>query len=70
MSDNITLLSRDQLCEMLRISDTSRQRLEKSDPHFPPKIKVGVRRVAYLHSDAVAWLSRQREAASRRQFVA
>lgn len=62
MSDQL-LLSRDQLCELLRISDTTRQRLERSDPTFPPKIKVGLRRVGYLRSDALAWLLQQREAA-------
>lgn len=69
MSD-MTILSRDQLCAMLRISDTSRQRLEKSDPTFPAKIKIGVRRVCYLKSDADAWLLKQREDASKRRYVA
>lgn len=62
MSDTV-LISRDQLCAMLKISDTTRQRLEKNDPHFPPKMKIGSRRVGYLRSDAHAWLFRQREAA-------
>ncbi|KQV73019.1 AlpA family phage regulatory protein [Rhizobium sp. Root1220] len=69
MSEN-TILTRDQLCAMLNISDTSRQRLEKSDPNFPPKIKIGVRRVAYLRDDAYAWLLQQREDASKRRYVA
>ncbi|MET3793328.1 helix-turn-helix transcriptional regulator [Aquamicrobium terrae] len=69
MSDN-TLITRDQLCQLLNISDTTRQRLEKSDPTFPPKIHVSMRRVGYLRADAHAWLIRQREAASKHRFAA
>ncbi len=67
---DMTILTRDQLCAMLGISDTSRQRLEKSDPTFPAKIKISVRRVCYLKSDADRWLLKQREDASKRRFVA
>jgi predicted DNA-binding transcriptional regulator AlpA len=69
MTDH-TLITRDQLCAILNISDTTRQRLEKADPHFPPKIKVSIRRVGYLRADAQAWLLRQRETASKREYAA
>lgn len=65
MSDT-TLITRDDLCALLKISDTTRQRLEKSDAHFPPKIHVSARRVGYMRADAIAWLTRQREAALSR----
>ncbi|AZO24790.1 AlpA family phage regulatory protein [Mesorhizobium sp. M1E.F.Ca.ET.045.02.1.1] len=57
------LLTRDQLCAMLMISDTSRQRLEKNDPSFPPKLHLGMRKVAYRRADVIAWLEQQRQAA-------
>lgn len=69
MTDNV-LITRGQLCALLRISDTTRQRLEKSDPTFPVKINVSARRVGYLRADAHAWLIKQREAAFHRQFAA
>ncbi|TDR30312.1 helix-turn-helix transcriptional regulator [Aquamicrobium defluvii] len=70
MSDHTTLITRDQLCALLGISDTTRQRLEKADPTFPPKLHISMRRVAYLRADAHAWLMRQREAASKQRFAA
>ncbi|MBB6012667.1 prophage regulatory protein [Aquamicrobium lusatiense] len=70
MSDHTTLITRDQLCALLNISDTTRQRLEKADPTFPLKIHVSLRRVGYLRADAHAWLMQQREAASRQQNAA
>ncbi len=69
MSDQ-TFITRDQLCALLNISDTTRQRLERSDPHFPPKIYVSMRRVGYLRADAYTWLLRQRETASKHRFDA
>jgi len=69
MTDH-TLFTRDQLCVFLNISDTTRQRLEKADPQFPPKLKISMRRVAYMRADAQAWLERQREAASKREYAA
>lgn len=57
------LLTRDQLCATLFISDTTRQRLEKSDPAFPKKIKIGRRKVGYLRSDVFDYIAKQRNAA-------
>ena len=68
MFDN-TILTRDDLCAFLKISDTTRQRLEKSDPSFPVKINVSARRVGYLRSDAHAWLNKQRDAATARSVA-
>lgn len=66
-STPIVLLSRDQLCALLQISDTSRQRLEKTDPTFPPKLQISQRRVAYSRADALDWLQRRRDAATQRR---
>lgn len=66
-STSIVLLSRDQLCALLQISDTSRQRLEKVDPTFPPKLQISQRRVAYSRADALDWLQRRRDAAAQRR---
>lgn len=70
MQSDDTIITRDQLCRMLNISDTSRQRLEKSDPHFPPKIHVSLRRVGYRLGDVRIWISRQRELATKHRFAA
>ncbi|MER9258997.1 hypothetical protein [Mesorhizobium sp. M0619] len=60
MQDALVLLTRDQLCALLHISDTSRQRLEKADPAFPPKLKIGARKVGYLRTDVLEYLQKQR----------
>lgn len=51
------LLSRDEVNALLGISDTTRQRIEKSDANFPQKIKVSLRRVAYRRADVMRYLS-------------
>ncbi|TPJ52011.1 AlpA family phage regulatory protein [Mesorhizobium sp. B2-7-1] len=61
--DAMTILTRDQLCALLNISDTSRQRLEKADPTFPPKLHVSARKVGYLRTDVIEWLKQRRKAA-------
>ncbi|RWE37657.1 MAG: AlpA family phage regulatory protein [Mesorhizobium sp.] len=63
MLDAMTILTRDQLCALLNISDTSRQRLEKTDPTFPPKLHVSARKVGYLRTDVIEWLQQRRNAA-------
>ncbi|RUU11060.1 AlpA family phage regulatory protein [Mesorhizobium sp. USDA-HM6] len=63
MSD-MTVITRDQLCALLNISDTTRQRLEKTDPAFPPKLHVSVRKVGYLRSDVQAYVARQHQKAA------
>lgn len=64
MSDALVLLTRDQLCALLNISDTTRQRLEKTDPAFPRKLHVSVRKVGYLRADVVEYLMQQRQRAA------
>ena len=55
IQNNDVLILRDEVNALLRISDTTRQRLEKSDPSFPTKIKVSKRRVAFWKSDVLAY---------------
>ncbi|TPK17739.1 AlpA family phage regulatory protein [Mesorhizobium sp. B2-5-7] len=62
--DAMTILTRDQLCAKLLISDTTRQRLEKTDPTFPRKLHVSVRKVGYLVSDVQAYIARQHQKAA------
>lgn len=64
MSDALILLTRDQLCALLNISDTTRQRLEKTDPAFPRKLHVSVRKVGYLRADVLEYLMQQRQKAA------
>jgi len=62
MSD-ITVLSVEQACRDLSLSEPTMRRRASSDPHFPRKIKLSARRVGYLRRDIEAYLTRQREAA-------
>ncbi|WP_198032658.1 AlpA family phage regulatory protein [Mesorhizobium sp. WSM2561] len=62
--DAMTILTRDQLCAKLLISDTTRQRLEKTDPTFPRKLHVSPRKVGYLLSDVQAYVARQHQKAA------
>ena len=64
MSDALVLLTRDQLCAFLNISDTTRQRLEKTDLAFPRKLHVSVRKVGYLRADVLEYLMQQRQKAA------
>jgi len=64
MSDALVLLTRDQLCALLNISDTTRQRLEKTDPAFPRKLHVSARKVGYLRSDVQSYIARQHQKAA------
>lgn len=61
--DAMTILTRDQLCALLNISDTSRQRLEKTDSTFPRKLHVSARKVGYLRAEVIEWLQQRRKAA-------
>jgi predicted DNA-binding transcriptional regulator AlpA len=62
--DAMTILTRDQLCAKLLISDTTRQRLEKVDPAFPRKLHVSARKVGYLLTDVQAYIARQYQKAA------
>ena len=62
MSD-ITVLSVEQACKEIGLSEPTMRRRAAADPSFPRKIKLSARRVGYLRSDIVAYLAKQREAA-------
>lgn len=58
------VLTVEQACRELSLSEPTMRRRAADDPNFPRKIKLSVRRVGYLCSDVEAYLARQREAAS------
>lgn len=60
-------LTREDLNRILFISDTTRQRLEKTDPTFPAKLKIGAQRVVYLSSEVNQWLRKRHEIAMRKR---
>lgn len=62
MSD-IVVLSVEQACRDLGLSEPTMRRRAVADPSFPRKIKLSARRVGYLRRDVEAYLTRQREAA-------
>lgn len=62
MSD-ITVLTVEQACKELSLSEPTMRRYAKADPNFPQKVRLSVRRVGYLRRDIEAYLIRQREAA-------
>lgn len=62
MSD-ITVLSVEQACKEIGLSEPTMRRRAAADPTFPRKIKLSARRVGYLRRDIEAYLDRQREAA-------
>lgn len=62
MSD-ITVLTVDQACKEIGLSEPTMRRRAADDPTFPRKIKLSTRRVGYLRRDIEAYLSKQREAA-------
>ncbi|MEP3143322.1 helix-turn-helix transcriptional regulator [Qipengyuania citrea] len=62
MSD-ITVLSIEQACKELGLSEPTMRRRAADDPTFPRKIKLSARRVGYLRRDIEAYLAKQREAA-------
>lgn len=62
MSD-ILVLSVEQACREIGLSEPTMRRRAAADPAFPRKIKLSARRVGYLRADIEAYLARQREAA-------
>lgn len=63
MNTDITVLSIEQACRDLGLSEPTMRRRAAVDPAFPRKIKLSTRRVGYLRRDIEAYLARQREAA-------
>lgn len=63
MNTDITVLSIEQACRDLGLSEPTMRRRAATDPAFPRKIKLSARRVGYLRRDIETYLARQREAA-------
>ena len=63
---NITVLTVEQACRELSLSEPTMRRYAKVDPAFPQKVPLSKRRVGYLRSDIEAYLTRQREVALAR----
>jgi predicted DNA-binding transcriptional regulator AlpA len=59
---DITVLSIEQACKDIGLSEPTMRRRAATDPHFPRKIKLSARRVGYLRRDIEDYLTRQREA--------
>lgn len=62
MSD-ITVLSIEQACKEIGLSEPTMRRRAADDPTFPRKIRLSVRRVGYLRRDIEEWQDKQRAAA-------
>ena len=62
MSDTI-VLSIEQACKEIGLSEPTMRRRAADDPTFPRKIKLSARRVGYLRRDIETYLAKQREAA-------
>lgn len=60
MSEVLTI---EQACKEIGLSEPTMRRRAADDPAFPRKIKLSTRRVGYLRRDIEAYLARQREAA-------
>jgi predicted DNA-binding transcriptional regulator AlpA len=66
-SDNMTILTADQVCQRLTISKPTLLRYARdgrAGGDFPRRIKIGPRRVGYRASEVERYLTRQREAAN------
>lgn len=63
MTSEPFVLSVEEACRELSLSEPTMRRRVADDPTFPRKIKLSVRRVGYLRSDIEAYLQRQREQA-------
>lgn len=61
MSD-ITILTVEQACKELSLSEPTMRRRAAVDPAFPQKVRLSPRRVGYLRREIEAYLARQREA--------
>ena len=67
---SITVLTVEQACRELSLSEPTMRRYAKVDPTFPQKVPLSKRRVGYLRSDIEAYLVRQREVALSRHSAA
>lgn len=64
MSCNITILTVNQVCERLTISEPTLRRYAKAGRGFPRKIQLGPRRVGYLASDVESYVADRYKAAA------
>lgn len=53
------LLSIDEACNLMGLSEPTMRRNAASDPNFPQKIKISKRRVAYRREDIERYLTEQ-----------
>ena len=63
MSHDTTILTVDQVCQRLTISEPTLRRYAKAGSDFPRKIPLGPRRVGYLASDVEQYIANRHEAA-------
>ncbi|WP_439567745.1 helix-turn-helix transcriptional regulator [Sphingopyxis sp.] len=63
MTNEPIVLSVEEACKEIGLSEPTMRRRAADDPNFPRKIKLSVRRVGYLRSDIETYLQRQREQA-------
>ena len=64
MSEPMIILTVEQVCERLTISEPTLRRYTKNGDDFPRKIKIGQRRVGYLKADIEAYIARRYEHAA------
>ena len=55
MSDDERLIDRDELLAIVPYTIQHIYRLEKRG-RFPPRVRVGANRVAWVHSEIMAWM--------------
>ncbi|MET4483697.1 AlpA family phage regulatory protein [Bradyrhizobium sp. F1.13.3] len=56
-----SLLTPAQVCERLSIGDATLRRYAKNNPHFPRKVKLGPRRVAYVATEIENYIEAMKE---------
>jgi len=57
---NHQLITRQQVCELLTINNTTLWRIEKNGD-FPKKILIGSRRIAYKSAEVEEWINKQQQ---------
>lgn len=62
MTTDITVLTVEQACKEMSLSEPTMRRRAAADPDFPQKVRLSPRRVRYLRRDIEAYLDRQRAA--------
>lgn len=62
-----SLLTPAQVCELLSIGDATLRRYAKNNPHFPRKVKLGPRRVAYVSAEIEKYIETMKEPMPNRE---